>query len=70
MKLEGVKVVVVGMARSGVAAVELLREKGASVRAVAPMARMLRPPLSRKPIKSTPSSALAKLQSTSSPSST
>ena len=33
MKLEGVKVVVVGMARSGVAAVELLREKGASVRA-------------------------------------
>jgi len=34
MKLEGVKVVVVGMARSGVAAVELLREKGASVRAV------------------------------------
>jgi UDP-N-acetylmuramoylalanine--D-glutamate ligase len=34
MKLEGTKVVVVGMARSGVAAVELLREKGASVRAV------------------------------------
>ena len=34
MKLAGVKVVVVGMARSGVAAVELLREKGASVRAV------------------------------------
>ena len=34
MKLEGAKVVVVGMARSGVAAVELLREKGASVRAV------------------------------------
>jgi len=33
MKLEGAKVVVVGMARSGVAAVELLREKGASVRA-------------------------------------
>ena len=30
MKLEGAKVVVVGMARSGVAAVELLREKGAS----------------------------------------
>jgi len=34
MKLTGAKVVVVGMARSGVAAVELLREKGASVRAV------------------------------------
>jgi UDP-N-acetylmuramoylalanine--D-glutamate ligase len=34
MKLEGAKVVVVGMARSGVAAAELLREKGASVRAV------------------------------------
>jgi len=34
MKLEGAKVVVVGMARSGVAAVELLREKGAIVRAV------------------------------------
>ena len=34
MKLAGAKVVVVGMARSGVAAVELLREKGASVRAV------------------------------------
>jgi UDP-N-acetylmuramoylalanine--D-glutamate ligase len=34
MKLEGVKVVVVGMALSGVAAVELLREQGASVRAV------------------------------------
>ncbi len=34
MKLEGAKVVVVGMARSGVAAVELLREKGAVVRAV------------------------------------
>jgi UDP-N-acetylmuramoylalanine--D-glutamate ligase len=34
MKLEGAKVVVVGMARSGVAAVELLREKGALVRAV------------------------------------
>ena len=33
MKLEGAKVVVVGMARSGVAAVELLREQGASVRA-------------------------------------
>jgi len=33
MKLEGAKVVVVGMARSGVAAVELLRQKGASVRA-------------------------------------
>jgi len=34
MKLEGAKVVVVGMARSGVAAVELLREKGAAVHAV------------------------------------
>ena len=34
MKIAGAKVVVVGMARSGVAAVELLREKGASVRAV------------------------------------
>jgi UDP-N-acetylmuramoylalanine--D-glutamate ligase len=34
MKLEGAKVVVVGMARSGVAAVELLREQGAIVRAV------------------------------------
>jgi len=34
MKLEGAKVVVVGMARSGVAAAELLREKGARVRAV------------------------------------
>src|SRR5260370_31766078 len=34
MKLEGAKVVVVGMARSGVAAVELLREQGAHVRAV------------------------------------
>ena len=34
MKLEGAKVVVVGMARSGMAAVELLREKGAMVRAV------------------------------------
>jgi UDP-N-acetylmuramoylalanine--D-glutamate ligase len=34
MKLEGAKVVVVGMARSGVAAVELLRERGAIVRAV------------------------------------
>jgi len=34
MKLEGAKVVVVGMARSGVAAVTLLREKGATVRAV------------------------------------
>ena len=34
MKLTGAKVVVVGMARSGVAAVELLREKGANVRAV------------------------------------
>jgi len=33
MKLEGAKVVVVGMGRSGVAAVELLREKGAQVRA-------------------------------------
>ena len=34
MKLEGAKVVVVGMARSGVAAAELLRSKGARVRAV------------------------------------
>lgn len=34
MKLEGARVIVVGMARSGVAAVELLREKGANVRAV------------------------------------
>lgn len=34
MKLDGAKVVVVGMARSGVAAVELLRQKGAVVRAV------------------------------------
>jgi UDP-N-acetylmuramoylalanine--D-glutamate ligase len=34
MKLEGAKVVVVGMARSGIAAVELLLEKGARVRAV------------------------------------
>jgi UDP-N-acetylmuramoylalanine--D-glutamate ligase len=34
MKLEGAQVVVVGMARSGVAAAELLREKGAHVRAV------------------------------------
>ena len=34
MKLEGTQVVVVGMARSGVAAVELLRAKGARVRAV------------------------------------
>ena len=34
MKLEGKRVVVVGMARSGVAAAELLREKGALVRAV------------------------------------
>jgi len=34
MKLAGAKVVVVGMARSGVAAVELLREKGAIVRSV------------------------------------
>ena len=34
MKLDFAKVVVVGMARSGVAAVELLREKGAIVRAV------------------------------------
>ena len=34
MKVAGAKVVVVGMARSGVAAVELLREKGASVRAM------------------------------------
>ncbi len=34
MKLNGLNVVVVGMARSGVAAVELLLEKGAKVRAV------------------------------------
>ncbi len=34
MKLDGLKVVVVGMARSGIAAVKLLREHGASVRAV------------------------------------
>jgi UDP-N-acetylmuramoylalanine--D-glutamate ligase len=34
MKIDGAMVVVVGMARSGVAAVELLREKGARVRAV------------------------------------
>jgi UDP-N-acetylmuramoylalanine--D-glutamate ligase len=34
MKLEGAKVVVVGMARSGMAAAELLRCKGAHVRAV------------------------------------
>ena len=34
MKLAGARVVVVGMARSGVAAVELLREQGADVRAV------------------------------------
>jgi UDP-N-acetylmuramoylalanine--D-glutamate ligase len=34
MKLAGAKVVVVGMARSGVAAVELLREQGAVVRAM------------------------------------
>ena len=34
MKLEGAKVVVVGMARSGVAAAELLRSKGADVRTV------------------------------------
>lgn len=34
MKLEGVRAVVVGMARSGVAAVELLVEKGADVTAV------------------------------------
>jgi UDP-N-acetylmuramoylalanine--D-glutamate ligase len=34
MKLAGAKVVVVGMARSGAAAVELLREQGATVRAV------------------------------------
>ena len=34
MKLDGTSVVVVGMARSGVAAVELLRAKGARVRAV------------------------------------
>ena len=34
MKLEGAKVIVVGMARSGVAAAQLLLEKGAHVRAV------------------------------------
>jgi UDP-N-acetylmuramoylalanine--D-glutamate ligase len=34
MKLEGARVVVIGMARSGIAAVELLKEKGADVRAV------------------------------------
>lgn len=34
MKLDGARVVVVGMARSGIAAVELLLEKGARVRAV------------------------------------
>ena len=34
MKLEGARVVVVGMARSGVAAAELLQEKGARVRTV------------------------------------
>src|SRR5262245_52868331 len=34
MKLEGAKAVVVGMARSGVAAAELLQSKGAQVRAV------------------------------------
>lgn len=34
MKLDGATVVVVGMARSGIAAVELLAEKGAKVRAV------------------------------------
>jgi UDP-N-acetylmuramoylalanine--D-glutamate ligase len=34
MKLDGAKVVVVGMARSGVAALELLRDHGAVVRAV------------------------------------
>ncbi|HTS51235.1 MAG TPA: UDP-N-acetylmuramoyl-L-alanine--D-glutamate ligase [Bryobacteraceae bacterium] len=34
MKLDGARVVVVGMARSGVAALRLLREKGAMVRAV------------------------------------
>jgi UDP-N-acetylmuramoylalanine--D-glutamate ligase len=34
MKLEGAKVVVVGMARSGVAVAELLRSKGARVRVV------------------------------------
>jgi UDP-N-acetylmuramoylalanine--D-glutamate ligase len=34
MKLNGTNVVVVGMARSGIAAVELLRERGAHVRAV------------------------------------
>ena len=34
MKLEGAKVVVIGMARSGVSAAELLRSKGAQVRAV------------------------------------
>lgn len=34
MKLEGARVVVIGMARSGIAAVRLLTEKGARVRAV------------------------------------
>jgi UDP-N-acetylmuramoylalanine--D-glutamate ligase len=34
MKLDGARVVVIGMARSGIAAVELLLEKGAKVRAV------------------------------------
>jgi UDP-N-acetylmuramoylalanine--D-glutamate ligase len=34
MNLSGARIVVVGMARSGVAAVELLRERGAEVRAV------------------------------------
>jgi len=34
MNLSGTRIVVVGMARSGVAAVELLRERGAAVRAV------------------------------------
>jgi UDP-N-acetylmuramoylalanine--D-glutamate ligase len=34
LKLDGLKVVVVGMARSGIAAVKLLREHGASIRAV------------------------------------
>jgi UDP-N-acetylmuramoylalanine--D-glutamate ligase len=34
MKLQGARVVVVGMAKSGIAAVELLKEKGADVRAV------------------------------------
>ena len=42
MKLDGKQVVVVGMARSGVAAVELLRAQGARVRAVDQDPRVLR----------------------------